>query len=116
MTVAMDSKLSALKTVWQGIETADEGVKAYLGAGGDSSLAIDAMRHPMKGLQGKVEGMIFDIDPDAMDQLAEGDTGSFKEAIDAAYAAYDSDPRVHGPDDYEAFADAVTPLLRAKSE
>jgi hypothetical protein len=27
------------------------------------------------------------------------------------YAAYDSDPRVNGPDDFEAFADAVAGLL-----
>lgn len=29
------------------------------------------------------------------------------ELIARAYAAYDSDPRVHGPDGYEAFAEAV---------
>jgi hypothetical protein len=33
-----------------------------------------------------------------------------REIIDA-YARYDSDPRVSGPDDFEAFSDAVRPLL-----
>ena len=28
-----------------------------------------------------------------------------------AYAVYDTDPRVHGPDDLDAFQDAVLPLL-----
>lgn len=37
--------------------------------------------------------------------------GHVKSAVEAAYAAYDSDPRVHGPDDYEAFTDAVSTLI-----
>ena len=32
-------------------------------------------------------------------------------SIERAYAAYDSDPRVNGPDDFEAFVDAVRPIL-----
>ena len=28
-----------------------------------------------------------------------------------AYAVYDTDPRVHGPDDLDAFLEAVLPLL-----
>ena len=28
-----------------------------------------------------------------------------------AYAVYDTDPRAHGPDDLDAFQDAVRPLL-----
>ena len=31
--------------------------------------------------------------------------------IRKAYAAYDSDPRVGGPDDRDAFIDAVSPLM-----
>lgn len=31
--------------------------------------------------------------------------------IGDAYAAYDSDPRANGPDGFEAFADAVEPLV-----
>ena len=32
-------------------------------------------------------------------------------AIKQAYATYDSDPRAGGPDDRDAFVDAVTPLM-----
>ncbi len=31
-----------------------------------------------------------------------------EERVERAYAIYDSDPRVHGPDDIEAFRDALT--------
>lgn len=34
-------------------------------------------------------------------------------AIERAYAAYDSDPRVNGPEDYEAFAEAVRGVTHA---
>lgn len=32
-------------------------------------------------------------------------------SIERAYAAYDSDSRVNGPEDFEAFSDAVRPIL-----
>lgn len=34
-----------------------------------------------------------------------------KQPLMDAYARYDSDPRVHGPDDFEAFRDAVRATL-----
>lgn len=113
-TMDDNKQLSALKTVWLGIEDVDRGVMAFLEADGSAELAIAAMRHPMKGLQGQVEGMIFNISPDALDQLQETASVSQDDAIMRAYAAYDSDPRVHGPDDFEAFSDAVRSLLDAQ--
>lgn len=105
---ASDGKLSALKAIWRGIEAADRGVMSYLGAGGSPFLAVDALKHPMKGLQGKVEVMILEIDPDTLDQLQDLTARPISDAaIDAAYTVYDSDERVNGPDDREAFARAL---------
>lgn len=39
-----------------------------------------------------------------------------EELINEAYARYDSDPRVHGIDDMDAFRDAVRPLLGDEKE
>lgn len=64
-----DKQLNALKAIWKGIEDADKAVIAYLNAGGDSALAVAAMSHPMKGFQGQVEGKIFDLSPEALDEL-----------------------------------------------
>jgi hypothetical protein len=36
-----------------------------------------------------------------------------EQEINRAYARYDSDPRVSGPDDMDAFHDAVRPLYEA---
>lgn len=64
-------QVSALRDIWQGIQDADKAVLRFLEAGGDAKIAIAAMRHPMKGFQGIVEGAIFDLDPDALDTLRE---------------------------------------------
>lgn len=47
---------------------------------------------------------------DTCDQSASVDTSNGDPIMDA-YARYDSDPRVNGPDDFEAFRDAVMSLL-----
>lgn len=67
----MFDELTGLKSIWQAIEGADNMVKAYLSGTSDqakaSEVAIAALRHPMKGFQGVIEGMIFDIDPSALE-------------------------------------------------
>ena len=37
-------------------------------------------------------------------------------ALEAAYATYDSDPRVHGPDDYDAFRAGIAAYISALPE
>lgn len=59
---------------------------------------------------GTVSGRIItDKDVDAIIEHLETE-----QCILDAYARYDSDPRVSGPDDYEAFKDAVIPLVETK--
>lgn len=70
--MSQDKQLDALRAVWQGIESADKAVLSYLEAGGSADIAVAALRHPMKGFQGLVEGKMFDLSPDALDELREG--------------------------------------------
>lgn len=73
----MFDELTALKNIREALMHADEMVKAYIaGIGNETkagSLAVDALRHPMMGFLGLIEGRIFDIDPDALDNEEEED-------------------------------------------
>lgn len=43
--------------------------------------------------------------------LTEGNSADAPDPIMDAYGRYDSDPRVNGPEGYDAFCDAVAPLI-----
>ena len=79
------------------------------------TLQIEAAADLLERIIGAASGV-----PEAIAALKEQHFAEFTEAynadpvvidLEAAYAAYDSDERVNGPDDFEAFCDAVNGAL-----
>ncbi len=65
----------------------------------------------LEAMADHLEAVVTSTEPQEMEGVAvETDV-----AIRSAYAFYDSDNRVHGPDDFEAFSEAVTRALAGES-
>lgn len=68
----MFDELTGLKNIRDALLHADAMVKAYIAGVGNEkkagAVAVDALRHPMMGFLGLIEGRIFDLDPDALDE------------------------------------------------